>query len=309
MTEYLPEGKRIGTSENAGYLSSPQGLREAMERGVILEARATICDSEHNLTVDLGCMKGFIPRVEGAVGIREGTVRDIAVISRVGRAVSFVVEDIVTDVAGRELAILSRRKAQTRCIDRYIERLVPGDIIPARVTHLEPFGAFCDIGCGVVALMPIDTISVSRIEHPDERFTPGMDIRAVIKSRVGTRITLSHKELLGTWEENAEAFSVGETVAGVVRSVENYGAFVELMPNLAGLAELRDDLRVGMSASVYIKSIIPARMKIKLIIIDTFPDQPAVKPPHYFLTEGHIDRFVYSPAGCDKYIETDFSVQ
>ena len=91
--------------------------------------------------------------------------------------------------------------------------------------------------------------------------------------------------------------------------MENYGAFVELMPNLAGLAELRDDLRVGMSASVYIKSIIPARMKIKLIIIDTFADQPAVKPPHYFLTEGHIDRFVYSPAGCDKYIETDFSVQ
>ena len=309
MTEYLPEGKRITTPSNAGYLSSPQGVREAMERGVILEARATICDNEHNLTVDLGCMKGFIPREEGAVGIREGTVRDIAVISRVGRAVSFLVDDIVTDVSGRELAILSRRRAQQRCISEYVNTLCAGDIIPARVTHLEPFGAFCDIGCGVVALMPIDTISISRIEHPDERFTPGMDIRAVIKSRVGTRITLSHKELLGTWEENVRAFEVGETVAGVVRSVENYGAFVELMPNLAGLAELRDDLRVGMSASVYIKSIIPSRMKIKLIVIDVFPDQPAVTKPRYFLTKGHIDRFVYSPAGCDKHIETDFFAQ
>lgn len=309
MTEYLPEGKRILTARNAGFLSSPQNLREAMERGEILEARAVLCDSEHNLSVDLGCMRGFVPREEGAVGIREGTVRDIAVISRVGRAISFMVNDIVTDAEGKEIAILSRARAQHRCIAEYVEHLCAGDIIPARVTHLEPFGAFCDIGCGVVALMPIDTISVSRIEHPDERFTVGMDIRAVIKSRVGTRITLSHKELLGTWEENAACFAVGETVAGIVRSVENYGAFVELAPNLAGLAELRDNLHVGCAASVYIKSIIPRRMKVKLIIIDTFDAPPAITPPRYYLKEGHIDRFVYSPADCDKYICTDFLEQ
>lgn len=309
MTEYLPEGKRIDTAYNAGFLSSPQALREAMERGVILEGQAVLCDSEHNLSVDLGCMRGFVPRAEGAVGIREGTVRDIAVISRVGRAISFMVDDIVTDAEGKEIAILSRARAQRRCITEYVEKLTAGDIIPARVTHLEPFGAFCDIGCGVVALMPIDTISVSRIEHPDERFTVGMDILAVIKSRVGTRITLSHKELLGTWEENAAGFAVGETVAGIVRSVENYGAFVELAPNLAGLAELRDNLRVGCAASVYIKSIIPQRMKVKLILIDTFDRAPAIAPPRYFISEGHIDRFVYSPAGCDKYICTDFSAQ
>ena len=37
------------------------------------------------------------------------------------------------------------------------------------------------------------------------------------------KITLSHKELLGTWEENAELFSAGQTVTGVIRSVEDYG--------------------------------------------------------------------------------------
>lgn len=309
MTDYLPEGKRINTQRNTGFLSSPKGLREAMERGEILEGKAVLCDGEHNLRVDLGCMRGVVPREEGAVGIREGTVRDIAIISRVGRAICFTVSEIVTDALGRETAILSRANAQKRCIEGYISALSAGDIIPARVTHLEPFGAFCDIGCGVVALMPIDTISVSRIEHPDERFVPGMDIYAVIKSRVGTRITLSHKELLGTWEQNAADFSVGETVAGVIRSVENYGAFVELKPNLAGLAELRDNLRVGSAASVYIKSIIPHRMKIKLVIIDCFDLPSVVTPPEYYLTQGHIDRFVYSPDGCDKYVSTDFLTQ
>ena len=42
--------------------------------------------------------------------------------------------------------------------------------------------------------------------------------------------------MLGTWAENAALFSPGQTVTGVVRSVEDYGIFVELTPNLAGLA-------------------------------------------------------------------------
>ena len=48
-------------------------------------------------------------------------------------------------------------------MEHYISKLIPGDIIPARITHLEAFGAFADIGCGIVSLLPIDTISVSRI--------------------------------------------------------------------------------------------------------------------------------------------------
>ena len=309
MTSFLPEGKRMLTSDNISAIASAEGLRSAMKRGTILEARATMCDRDHNLIVELPAARGVIPRAEGALGIREGTVRDIAVISRVGRAVSFVVNDLYTDADGRPTAVLSRASAQQACVEEYLSGMRAGDVIPARITHMEPFGAFCDVGCGVVALMPIDTISVSRIEHPDERFTVGMDIYAVIKSKVGTRITLSHKELLGTWTQNASRFAVGDTVTGVIRSVENYGAFVELAPNLAGLAELRDHIEVGDTAAVYIKSIIPQRMKIKLVIVDSFRNTLSPTPPEYYITGGHIDRFVYSPPECEKYIGTEFSDQ
>ena len=78
------------------------------------------------------------------------------------------------------------------------------------------------------------------------------------------RITLTHRELLGTWEENAALFAAGETVRGIVRSVEPYGVFIELAPNLSGLAENREGLTPGTPVSVYIKSILPQRMKIKL---------------------------------------------
>ena len=306
MTGYLPEGKLINTCDNQRTLSSLSNMREAKLNSKILEARATVCDAHHNLIVDMGCIKGIIPREEGAVGIKEGTVRDIAVISRVNRPVSFVITDFTVSDSGETVALLSREKAQRRCIENYINTLSVGDVVPARITHLEAFGAFADIGCGVVALMPIDAISVSRIEHPRERFAVGMDIKAVIKSIENGRISLSHKELLGTWQENADNFTQGETVSGVVRSVENYGAFVELTPNLAGLAELKDGVKVGQRASVYIKSIIPSKMKIKLIIIDTFDSEILLEKPKYYFKGEHIDEFVYSPYTCEKYIATTF---
>lgn len=307
MSEFLPEGCLIEESENATYMQSITSLTEAYREQKILEARATVCDSSHNLTVDLGCIKGIIPRKEGAIGIKEGKVRDIAVISRVNRPVSFIITGFDRDASGQTVALLSREKAQRRCMDSFVRNLSTGDIVNARITHLETFGAFADIGCGIVALMPIDTISVSRIEHPRERFEVGMNIKAVIKSIENGRITLSHKELLGTWQENADNFSSGETVAGIVRSVESYGAFVELSPNLAGLAEYKDGIKVGQQASVYIKSIIPQKMKVKLIIVETFDGAYAPQPPKYFFEGSHIDEFIYSPENCEKYIATRFS--
>ena len=307
---FYPEGHLIDTFENKAALGSHTALSEAMRDKKILEARAIMCDSDHNLIVDCGVMRGIIPREEGAIGIREGNVRDIAIISRVNRPVCFLVQDFIRDSEGRITALLSRRAAQEKCQQEYISTLSPGDVVDARITHMEPFGVFADIGCGVVSLVPIDSISVSRIEHPKERFSVGMDIRAVVKSRENDRVTLSHKELLGTWEENAANFSPGETVSGIIRSIESYGVFVELTPNLAGLAEVRDNISPGQQASVFIKNILPSRMKIKLIIIDAFdaePTKPA--PPEYFFQGSHMDEFVYSPEESEKYVATKFGEQ
>lgn len=304
--EFHPEGWEIDTLENRAALQSIASLTDACREEQILEGRAIVCDSEHNLIVDLGKFKGKIPREEGALGIREGTVRDIAIISRVNRPVCFLVTGFEKDSEGRSSILLSRRAAQEKCRQQFIDHLLPGDIIDAQITHLESFGAFADIGCGIIALLPIDSISVSRIDHPRERFTVGMNIRAIIKSKENGRITLSQKELLGTWEENAALFAPGETVAGIVRSVEPYGIFVELTPNLAGLAESREDVIPGQQASVYIKSILPARMKVKLVIIDTFDYRYRPASPKYFFEGEHMDAFCYSPSCSNKEIKTEF---
>ena len=303
---FMPEGRALTSIKNRKALSSLRSLEEAAAVGTVLEGLATNCDPAHNLYVDLGVCRGVIPRCEGAIGIAEGLVRDIALISRVGKPVSFVVDGFSTDSEGRRIALLSRRKAQQYCTDEIIKCLRPGDIIPATVTHLESFGAFCDIGCGCVALLPIDAISVSRISHPGDRFSAGDEIRAVIKSIADGKITLTMKELLGTWQQNADRFITGETVTGLVRSVEPYGIFVELSPNLAGLAELKDGVKAGQKTCVYIKSILPDKMKVKLIIIDSFEADRTKAPLTYFIKEGHIDRWSYSPENCVKSIVSTF---
>lgn len=307
MTEYLPEGGIINSAANKAALQNILSLQGAQQNGTILEAKAAVCTAGHDLLLDLGDIKGVIPRTEGAIGIESGETRDIAIISRVNKPVCFRVLGFEHDGSGRKRAICSRRAAQESCVSEYLSKLVPGDVIPAAVTHMESFGCFADIGCGISSLLPIDSISVSRIGHPGDRFRTGQNIFVVVSGRDESgRICLSHKELLGTWEENAAAFSPGETVGGIIRSVEDYGVFVELTPNLAGLAEPCPMLHPGQQASVYVKSLIPEKMKIKLIIVDAFDGDNAPSPLCYYITEGHIDRWQYSPDSCRKNISSVF---
>ena len=307
MKKYYPEGTIFESKANKKYMESISGLRECFFTEKILEAKAILCDHEHNLHVDLGGIDGIIPREECAIGISDGSVRDIAIISRVNKPVCFKIVDFMDDEQGARTAILSRRQVQEECMENYIKNLRVGDIVDARITHNESFGSFCDIGCGISALLPIDSISVSRIPHPSVRFSVNTTIKAVVKSvdEMG-RVTLSHKELLGTWEENAQNFKAGQTVGGIVRTIEKYGVFIELSPNLAGLAEYTDDVCEGDLASVYIKSINPEKMKIKLSIVDNFPDKDEPAPIKYFYDGTHMDSWRYSPQSSTKIIESIF---
>ena len=311
-TTYLPEGQLLTTTRNREYTATLQGLEKAMETGAIIEGTAVLCDSDLNLHIDfpsLPGVRGIIPRCE-AVWSRDGEPpKEIAILTRVGMAVACKVTGIEYTEETGTTVYLSRRLAQAECAANYLEGLEAGDIVRAKVTHLENFGAFVDLGCGVASLLSVDGISISRISHPRERLYNGQLIWCVVRSidRETGRIFVSTRELLGTWEQNAARFTPGQTVAGIVRSVEEYGTFVEIAPNLAGLAETCPDLPPGQAVSVYIKNILPDKMKIKLVIVNHSLGQSHRFDLRYFITEGHIDHWLYSTPESRKRIETDFA--
>ena len=289
---YLPEGFRLHTPENR-WVNTPAAMDQAAEEEQILEGIVTRCDCAHNLVVDCNGITGLIPRSEAALGLSSGRPREIALLSRVGKPVCF---QVIGEGDGQYL--FSRARVQQKALNYLMENLLPGDVICARVTHLEPFGAFVDIGCGLTSLVGIEHISVS---HPAERFYPGQWIHVAVRGvdpSLG-RVHLTHRELLGTWLENARRFSPGETVSGVVRGNEDYGVFVELSPNLSGLAERKEGVISGDGVSVYIKSILPEKMKVKLILIDKLEKAPStlIRPEDYQITQGRLQHFLYSPPG------------
>lgn len=301
---YLPEGLRPQKA------MTPPALEAARDGRTILEGLCLRCDAAHTLHVSLGPMEGLIPKEDALSPWVSGSRREIALLSRVGRPVCFFVTDVTTDEKGAPRILLSRRQVQEEALDWFCEHLCPGMVLSARVTHLESFGAFVDIGCGVIAMLPIENISVSRISHPSERFQPGQKLLTVVSAvdREQRRFTLSHKELLGTWMENASWFRTGETVRGIVRSVKSYGTFVELAPNLSGLADNRPGIEEGCAVSVYLKSIRPERMKIKLQMIEKLPSEAAPAPLRYSITDGRLERWIYSPPGYEKEpVETVFT--
>ena len=289
--EYLPEGAGPLFPDNQPL----SALQLAMEDQTILTGMAIRCDAQRDLTVRFGGYEGTIPRLDAIHPSISGAERDIAILSRVGKPTSFTVTAIDVDGGGRPRLTLSRRAAQEQAMAWLLENAPPGTVLPARVTHLEKFGAFVDLGCGVTSLIPLENISVSRIPHPAARFRVGQDILAAVSDvdPAACRFYLTHKELLGSWLENAACFAPGETVTGIVRGIRDYGVFIELAPNLAGLADWREDLTPGDQVSVYIKSIRPDVRKIKLQVIERLG--PAGEPGElrYFITDGTVENWSY----------------
>lgn len=275
---------------------SPDALHKAASTGQILQAMCTKCDERHDLHVDLGPIRGIIPREEAALDLPHSKVRDIALLSRVGKCVSFQVLSLE-----KGHAILSRKAAQKEAQSYFLSALRPGDIIEANVLNPAEFGVFCDIGCGITALMRIDRCCISRLETTSQRFYPGQKIHAAIlhiDDRTGL-IDLTGKELLGTWSQNAKLFHPGQTVTGFVRSAMPYGLFVELTPNLSGLSEPDSRVSPGDAVSVYIRSINEMTHKIKLNILQILPHQPRPPELQFYLTSGHLETWEYFPGSAN----------
>ena len=263
--KFIPEG--WNEDENAYTFSE---LKSALNSQKVLSGRVVECDSNNNLHVDLGnSISGIIPRQEFEfINVDEhGYCNPKICKGKVNSFVSFRVKEIYND----SKIILSRRSVQKDAINWIKEDLKPGTVVNGIVKNIRKFGAFIEIGGGVVGLLHIEDISVSRIKTPEERLKIGQKIPVMIKyvDIDKNKIVLTYKELLGDWDDNVKDYEEKTVVEGIVKEADQYknGIFIELKPNLVGLAEYKEGLEYGQKVNVYIKKIMKDRKKIKLLII------------------------------------------
>ena len=266
MTEetFMPEGWN-----NVVSTLDKSNIQEVINNQTILQGIVTNCDENYNLHLDLGSYKGIIPRNEvEAIHLQpDGLPKTNLCVGKVHKFVQFKVKDVEENGT----AILSRKNVQNDALNWVKNSLQVGDKVTGIVKRVESYGVFIEIGGGVVGLAHIEDLSVARIKTPFERVKIGQKLEVVVKSidRTEGKVILSYKELLGTWEENAKKFEVGQIAKGIVRETEKNknGIFIELTPNLVGMAEYKEGLEYGENVEVYIKRIDYDRRKVKLLLI------------------------------------------
>lgn len=235
----------------------------------ILQGIVERCDKNYNLYVKLDNGQiGIMPREEvEAINLDENGLPKINLcVGKVNKYVQFKIK-------GRmgENLLLSRKDVQKEILEYVKTNLEVGQTVHGIVRNITGYGAFVDIGGGVTALVHIEDLSVARIKTPFERVKIGQKLNFVIKyiNRETGRINLSYKETLGSWEENAHKFTIGMKTKGIVRETEKNknGIFIELTPNLVGMAEYKEGLNYGERIDVTIKKIDYDKKKVKLIVI------------------------------------------
>ena len=265
-----------------------------------------------------GVVKKYIPNTALVVDLGNGidgilsldkfddsdNVSISTVVSKVGSNICSIIDNI--DIENNKV-ILNRKKLHSWYKTNVLDNMERGRIFDTEILSIAPFGLFVDMGYGVIGLLPLNDISIARLPKFNNLFKVGDKLKVVYKGKNQGGYIVTHKELLGTWEENVKNFVDGEVVLGIIRDIKPYGAFIEITPNLTGLADIMEDsnYEIGQSITVLFKSYNVEKQKVKLHIVKV--SDVEYKPNYiYRLNSGIIKEWVYTPEGSKKEIKTIF---
>jgi small subunit ribosomal protein S1 len=164
--------------------------------------------------------------------------------------------------------------------DKIEERFPPGTRVKGKIVNLLPYGAFIEIEPGIEGLIHVSEMSwVKNITDPSEVVQKGDEVEAVVLSiqKDEGKISLGIKQAeRNPWQDIESKYPVGTNVKASVKSLTNYGAFVELEPGVEGLIHISDLswikkvshpselLSKGDEVDAVILSVDPASKKITL---------------------------------------------
>ncbi len=227
-------GLRLSHKLARGALTR-QRLNDAFRAGLPVEGRVEKA-IKGGYEVRVGGQRAFCPISQ----IDTRFTADPAV--HVGQAYTFRIIECKED--GKELVVSRRaflQEEEAEKAEAIRRAVVPGAVLPGRVTSVMAYGAFVDLGGGVQGLLHVSEMGWSRVANPTDVVRPGdtITVKVLRVDDRGGKIALGLKQLQADpWSTVAETYRVGQALTGKVTRVADFGAFVELEPGIEALAHV-----------------------------------------------------------------------
>ncbi|MED1793865.1 30S ribosomal protein S1 [Brevibacillus nitrificans] len=252
--------------------SSWSDLEQKMQAGEIIEAVVKEV-VKGGLVVDVG-VRGFIP----ASMVERHFVEDFS--DYKGKSLTLKVVEMDKEknkvILSHKAVLEEEAKKQKGSI---LDKIQPGQVLEGTVQRMTDFGVFVDIG-GVDGLVHVSELAWNRVDKPSDVVKEGdkVTVKVLKVDKENERIGLSIKETqAGPWAKVAEEFKAGSIVAGTVKRLVSFGAFVEVAPGIEGLVHISqianrrvntpgEVLKEGQEVQVKILDVVPQEQRISLSI-------------------------------------------
>ncbi|HDS00466.1 MAG TPA: 30S ribosomal protein S1 [candidate division Zixibacteria bacterium] len=229
-------GQLVLSKRKADFLRVWDRIRESYESGELVPGRVSR-RIKGGLVVDLFGVDAFLPGSQ--VALRQVPNFD----ELVGREMEL---KIIKLNKNRRNIVVSRRvvleQEREELRSKLLAEIEAGQVREGVVKNITDFGVFIDLG-GVDGLLHITDMSWGRISHPSEMVSLGETINVKILDfdKETGRISLGLKQLSPyPWENIEEKYPVGKRVEGLVVSLTDYGAFIELEKGIEGLIHISE---------------------------------------------------------------------
>jgi small subunit ribosomal protein S1 len=289
-------GQLVLSRRKAKLLKAWDNLVDSYKNGTIIKGNV-ISKTKGGLIVDCLGLETFLPGSQ--IDVKPIVDYDIYV----GKTMEFKVVKIneaIKNAVVSHKALIESDLAEQR--ETIISGLEKGQVLEGVVKNITDFGAFMDLG-GVDGLLYITDISWGRINHPNEVLSLNQKINVVVLDfgEDKKRISLGLKQLQPhPWEVLDNTITEGSVVKGKIVNIEDYGAFLEIIPGVEGLIHVsevswsnqpvnaRDYFTLGQECEAKVVTIEREDRKMSLSIKQLTEDPWSIVAAKYKLGTKHV---------------------